>query len=63
MYTFMMQYDIALMSFPQTMSGRSAVCQLPRLTIKITFSEIRLQVVCTILITVGEKEKFVSTYR
>ena len=60
---FMMQHDIALMFFPETMSSRSAVCTLQHLRIKVTYSEILLQVVCTILMTAGEKEKMRITYR
>jgi hypothetical protein len=53
----MMQHGIALMFFPETRSGRSAVCTLPHLRMKITFSETCVQVVCTILMTAAEKEK------
>ena len=63
LYMFMMQHDIALMFFPETRSGRSAVCTLPHLRTKITFSEICLQVVCANLMTAGEKEKLRITYR
>ena len=52
-----MQHNVALMFFPETTSGRSAVCTLSYLRMKITFPQIRLQVVCTILMAAAEKEK------
>jgi len=60
---FMMQHDIAFMFCLEIMSSRSAVCTLPHLRIKVTYSEILLQVVCTILMTAGEKDKLRITYR
>jgi hypothetical protein len=58
-----MQHDIALMFFPETRSGGSAVCTLPHLRMKVTFSEVSLEGVCTILMTASEKVKLRIIYR